>query len=254
MPEGGGDRNSNPLYAFPNMHVRHHFVPQMPLRVSALRSLGAHFNVFSIESMVDELALAAGVDPLEFRLAHMPDERARAVMSEAARRLGWEPRPRANGRSGCGMAFARYKNLAAYCCVAMEIEVERKTGVITVQRIQAAIDAGQAASPDGIRNQTEGGIIQALSWTLKESVRYDSGQRTSVDWGSYPILRFSEVPRALEVHVIDRPGEPFLGAGEAAQGPAAAALANALADAIGVRLRDMPLTPEKVKAATGVAS
>ena len=253
MPEGGGDRNSNPLYAFPDMHVRHHFVPQMPLRVSALRSLGAHFNIFSIESMVDELALAAGTDPLEFRLAHMRDDRARAVMTEVGRRFGWDHRPRGNGSRGCGLAFARYKNLAAYCCLAMEIEVERATGVITVHRIQAAIDAGQAVSPDGLRNQTEGGIIQSLSWAMHEAVRYDSSQRTSLDWASYPILRFSDLPRAIDVQVIDRPGEPFLGAGEAAQGPASAALANALADATGVRLRDMPLTPERVKAAIGLA-
>jgi CO/xanthine dehydrogenase Mo-binding subunit len=251
MPEGGGDRNANPLYDFKDMHVRHHFVPQMPLRVSALRSLGAHLNIFGIESMLDELARAAGADPLEFRLAQMRDERARAVMIEAARRFGWEQRPRGNGTRGCGLAFARYKNLAAYCCVAMEIEVERATGVITLERIQAAVDAGQAVSPDGLRNQIEGGIIQSLSWAMREAVTYDSGKRTSFDWASYPILRFSDLPRAIDVHVMNRPGEAFLGAGEAAQGPASAALANALADATGARLRDMPLTPQKVKAALG---
>jgi CO/xanthine dehydrogenase Mo-binding subunit len=235
------------------MHVVHHFVPQMPLRVSALRSLGAHFNVFSIESMVDELARAAGANPLEFRLAQMQDERARAVMIEAARRFGWNHRPRSNGSRGCGMAFARYKNLAAYCAVVMEVAVERATGVITVHRVQAAVDAGQAASPDGLRNQTEGGIIQSLSWAMREAVTYDSSRRTSTDWATYPILRFSEIPLAIDVHVMDRPGEPFLGAGEAAQGPASAALANALADATGVRLRDMPLTPEKIKSAIGAS-
>jgi CO/xanthine dehydrogenase Mo-binding subunit len=253
MPEGDGDRNANPLYVFPNMDVRYHFVPEMPLRVSALRSLGAHLNVFTIESMLDELARAAGVDPLAFRLAHMQDERARAVMIEATRRFGWEHRPKGDGRRGCGMAFARYKNIGAYCAIVMEIEVERETGAVTVHRVEAAVDAGQPASPDGIRNQAEGGILQSLSWAMFEAVTFDESKRTSFDWGSYPIMRFEDVPRAVNVHVMDRPGLPFLGAGETAQGPTSAALANAIADATGVRLRDMPLTPEKLKAAIGLA-
>lgn len=253
MPEGDGDRNANPLYVFPNMDVRYHFVPEMPLRVSALRSLGAHLNIFTIESVLDELALAGGVDPLAFRLAHMQDERARAVMIEATTRFGWAKRPRGDGRRGCGMAFARYKNIGAYCALAMEIEVERETGAITVHRVQAAVDAGQPASPDGIRNQVEGGILQSLSWATREAVTYDATRRTSFDWGSYPILRFEEVPGSVAVHVMERPGDPFLGAGETAQGPTSAALANAIADATGARLRDMPLTPAVVKAAIGLA-
>ncbi|WP_342249185.1 xanthine dehydrogenase family protein molybdopterin-binding subunit [Sphingomonas sp. OTU376] len=251
MPEGDGDRNANPLYAIPNMNVLYHFVPEMPLRVSALRSLGAHLNVFTIESMLDELARAGGVDPLAFRLAHMQDDRARAVMIEAAGRFGWSHRPAGDGRRGCGMAFARYKNIGAYCAIAMEVEVEPETGVITVHRVHAAVDAGQPASPDGIRNQVEGGIIQSLSWATREAVSFDATRRTSFDWGSYPILRFEDVPGAIDVHVMDRPGMPFLGAGETSQGPASAALANAVADATGVRLRDMPLTPEVVRAAIG---
>jgi nicotinate dehydrogenase subunit B len=252
MPEGDGDRNANPLYVFPNMNVLYHFIPEMPLRVSALRSLGAHLNIFSLESMLDELALAGGVDPLAFRLAHMEDERARAVMIEATTRFGWANRPKGDGRRGCGMAFARYKNIGAYCALAMEIEVERETGAITVHRVNAAVDAGQAASPDGVRNQVEGGIIQSLSWVMREEVTYDLSKRTSFDWGSYPILRFEEIPGAVDVHVMHRPGQPFLGAGETSQGPTSAALANALADATGARLRDMPLTPDKVKAAIGL--
>lgn len=252
MPEGDGDRNANPLYTFAHMNVLYHFVPEMPLRVSALRSLGAHLNVFSIESMLDELAREAGVDPLAFRLAHMEDRRARAVMTEATRRFGWDTRPRGDGRRGCGMAFARYKNIGAYCALAMEVEVEHETGTVAVRRVSAAVDAGQPASPDGIRNQVEGGIIQSLSWALLEEVTYDETRRTSFDWGSYPILRFDQVPGAIDVHVMDRPGQPFLGAGETAQGPASAALANAIADATGARLRDMPFTPARVKAAIGV--
>ena len=251
MPEGDGDRNANPLYVFPNMDVRYHFVPEMPLRVSALRSLGAHLNIFSLESMLDELALAGNVDPLALRLAHMQDPRARAVMQEAATRFGWNRRPRADGRRGCGMAFARYKNIGAYCAIAMEIEVERETGAVMIHRVEAAVDAGQPANPDGIRNQVEGGIIQSLSWAIHEAVTYDESKRTSFDWGTYPILRFDQVPGSVNVHVMHRPGMPFLGAGETAQGPTSAALANAIADATGVRMRDMPMTPEKLKAAIG---
>ncbi|GMM59392.1 xanthine dehydrogenase family protein molybdopterin-binding subunit [Novosphingobium pituita] len=252
MPEGDGDRNANPLYVFPNMNVLYHFVPEMPLRVSALRSLGAHLNVFTIESTLDDLARAGGVDPLAFRLAHMEDERARAVMIEAAGRFGWSHRSRPDGRRGCGMAFARYKNIGAYCAIVMEVEVERETGAIMVHRVNAAVDAGQPASPDGIRNQVEGGIIQSLSWATYEAVTFDATRRTSFDWGTYPIMRFRDVPGAIDVHVMDRPGLPFLGAGETSQGPTSAALANAVADATGVRLRDMPLTPEVVKAAIGL--
>lgn len=252
MPEGDGDRNANPLYVFPNMNVLYHFVPEMPLRVSALRSLGAHLNVFTIESVLDELATAGGVDPLAFRLAHMEDERARAVMIEAAGRFGWSYRGKPDGRRGCGMAFARYKNIGAYCAIVMEVEVERETGEIFVRRVNAAIDAGQPASPDGIRNQVEGGIIQSLSWATREAVTYDETRRTSFDWGSYPILRFRDVPGAIDVHVMQRPGMPFLGAGETSQGPTSAALANAVANATGARLRDMPLTPDAVKAAIGL--
>ncbi len=252
MPEGGGDRNSNPLYALPNMHVVHHFVPAMPLRVSALRSLGGYHNVFSIESMMDELARAAGSDPLAFRLAHMKDERARAVMAAAAEGFGWSTRKPGDGRRGCGFGFARYKNLGAYCAVAMEVDVDRETGAIAVRRVHAAVDAGEVAAPDGLRNQTEGGIIQSLSWTLREAVTHDAAKRLSFDWSGYPILGFSDAPGAVRVEIVPRPGLPFLGAGEAAQGPTAAALANAVADATGVRLRDLPLAPDTVKAAIGV--
>lgn len=251
MPEGDGSRNSNPLYSFANTHVVYHFLKDMPARVSALRSLGAHLNVFSIESMLDELAAGAGIDPLAIRLDHMKDERARDVMQAAADRFGWRERPKGNGRRGCGMAFARYKNLGAYCAVAMEVEVDRETGRTLVRRAVAAVDCGQPANPDGVRNQIEGGLVQSLSWTGHEAVRFAADRRASFDWSSYPILRFDSVPGSVEVVVMDRPGAPFLGTAEAAQGPSAAALANAIADATGVRLRDMPLGPERLKAALG---
>ena len=253
MPEGDGSRNSNPLYALPNMKVNYHFIKDMPHRVSALRSLGAHLNVFSIECMFDELAKAAGVDPLALRLAHMKDERARAVMQTAAQRFGWSSRPRGGAWRGCGMAFARYKNIGAYCAVAMEIEVEQETGRIAVRRAVAAVDSGQAVNPDGIRNQIEGAIVQSLSWTTAEQATFDAMHRTSFDWSAYPIHRFSDVPHSIEVHIVDRPGLPFLGTAEAGQGPAAAALANALADATGQRLREMPLSPQRVKGMLGAS-
>ena len=249
MPEGGGSRNANPLYALPNGKGVYHFAPGAPVRVSALRSLGAHMNIFAIESFMDELAKAAGGDPVAFRLGHLQDERARATVQAAVNRFGWVARQTGNVQRGHGFAFARYKNLAAYCAVAMEVAVDRATGAIHVSRVVAAVDAGEAVNPDGIRNQIEGGIVQSLSWTLNEAVAVEGAHRRSFDWSAYPILRFAQAPASIEVHVVDRPGQPFLGVGEAAQGPAAAALANAVADAIGVRLRDMPLTPARVKAA-----
>jgi CO/xanthine dehydrogenase Mo-binding subunit len=252
MPEGGGDRNGIPIYVFPTSRVTSHFIAAAPLRASALRSLGAHLNVFAIESAMDELARAANADPVAFRLAHLTDERARAVISLCAEQFGWAKRPPGDGRRGAGFAFARYKNLASYCAVALEVEVEHETGATRVLRAVAAIDAGDVVSPDGLKNQTEGGIVQALSWCGIEAVAFDADHRASFDWSAYPIARFRDVPGSVRVHVLNRPGTPFLGAGEAAQGPASAALANAVADATGARVRDLPLSPDRVKAAIGV--
>ncbi|HVR93104.1 MAG TPA: molybdopterin cofactor-binding domain-containing protein, partial [Casimicrobiaceae bacterium] len=255
QPEGGGDRNAVPLYDIANTRIAHHFIPKMPLRVSALRSLGAYMNIFSIESFMDELALAAKLDPVEFRLRHLKDTRAQDVIRLAAERFGWNAfaSQRDSGkRRGRGFAFARYKNLGAYAAVAMEVDVDRESGRIDVVRIVAAVDSGDVVNPDGIRNQIEGGIVQSLSWSLYESVAFDQTRITSRDWSSYPIMRFASVPQSIDVHIIDRPGAPFLGTGEAAQGPAAAALANALASAAGVRIRELPLTSKRVKAAIGV--
>jgi CO/xanthine dehydrogenase Mo-binding subunit len=230
----------------------HHFLPDMPLRVSAMRSLGAYMNVFTIESFMDELAFAAKTDPVEFRLKHLEDSRAREVIKVAAERFGWDKRGKRENWLGYGFAFARYKNLAAYCAIAIEIAIERETGRIRVKRAVSAVDSGQVVNPDGVRNQIEGAILQSSSWTLYESVTFDQTRITSVDWATYPILRFHSVPDSVEVHIVDRPGLPFLGAGEAGQGPAAAAIANAIADATGQRLRDLPLTAAKLKAAVGI--
>jgi CO/xanthine dehydrogenase Mo-binding subunit len=250
QPAGGGDRNSIPYYKLPVSQIVHHFIPQMPVRVSALRGLGAYLNVFAIESFMDEIAAATQVDPVEFRMRHLEDARARDVVRLAAERFGWREFKRSPGR-GRGFAFARYKNFAGYAAVALEVAVQRDTGRIQVLRAVAAADSGEAVNPDGIRNQIEGGIIQSLSWTLFESVTMEPARITSVDWGGYPIMRFSSVPTSVEVHLISRLGQPFLGTGESAQGPAGAALANAVADATGARLRDIPFTPQRVRAAVG---
>ncbi len=249
-PESDGNRNAKPPYKLPSARVLHHYVKPMPLRVSALRSLGAYMNVFSVESLMDELASAASADPVEFRLRYLDDPRARDVIRMTAERFGWSREKLRKGR-GRGFAYARYKNSATYVALATEVEVEHETGGIRVLRVVAATDSGQAVNPDGIRNQIEGGIIQSASWTLYEAVAYDKTRVTSRDWSSYPILRFAAVPESIDVHVIDRPGQPFLGAGEASQGPMAAAIANAVADATGVRIRDLPLTRDRVKAAIG---
>ena len=245
LPEGGGDRNAIPIYTFPNAHVVHHFIPTMPIRISAMRALGAYHNVFSIESFMDELAALAGVDPVEFRLNHLDDPRGRDVIEKAAQGFGWRKGQAASDR-GFGFAFARYKNLAAYCAIASEVEVNRETGRARLVRAVAAVDSGQVVNPDGLINQIEGAIIQSTSWTLYESVTFDATRITSIDWQTYPILRFDAVPESIEVHIINRPGKPFLGSGETGQGPAAASVANAIANA-GIRLRDLPLTRKRIK-------
>jgi len=215
-------------------------------------ALGAYLNIFAIESFVDELAAAAGADPVDFRLRHLTDERARDVIRLAADRFGWDTKAPREPDRGRGFAFARYKNLGAYCAVALNLSVEHETGQIRLGRVVAAVDSGQPINPDGIRNQIEGAMVQAASWTLYEEVRFDRRHITSTDWSGYPVLRFPAAPDSVEVHVLPRPGQPFLGTGEAGQGPMAAAIANALRDATGARVRDLPLSAERVKAAIGV--
>ncbi|MFL9855890.1 molybdopterin-dependent oxidoreductase [Paraburkholderia madseniana] len=246
QPEGGGDRNAIPLYAFPNMHVMNNFSPTMPLQTSAMRSLGAHMNVFTIETFMDELAAAAGADPVAFRLKHMQDPRARDVIRLAAEKFGWPRAPR-KANHGVGFAFGKYKNLMSYVAMAVEISVVPETGQVILEHAEVAVDAGQIVSPDGIRNQIEGGLIQSTSWTLYEQLQFDTARIRSFDWSSYPILRYSAVPRGLNVHLINRPGLPFLGAAEASMGPTAGALGNALFDATGKRLRDMPLGGDNLR-------
>jgi CO/xanthine dehydrogenase Mo-binding subunit len=248
MSGGGGmARNAEVIYALPNQKVVAHRVDELPLRASTLRALGAYANVFAGESFIDELALACGADPLEYRLRHMQDPRARAVIELAAQKAGWVPHAQSDGTRGRGIAFAQYKNGYGYIAIVAEVALEPE---FRVTRMVAAVDVGLAINPDGILNQTEGGILQALSWTLKEQVDFDRERILSRDWETYPVLTFSEVPQ-VEVHLIDRRDAEPLGAGETPTGPTAAAVGNALAHALGVRVRDLPLTRERIIAALG---
>jgi nicotinate dehydrogenase subunit B len=249
QPEGGADRNAIPLYSVPNIKVINHFLPDMPLRGSSMRALGSHLNVLAIESTMDELARASGQDVVAFRLRHLDDPRARAVVQLAASRFGWTSRFEGPAGSGRGFAFSRYKNLEAWLAIAVEIAIEQGTGRVLVKRMVAAVDTGQVINPDGVRNQVEGGMLQALSWTLFEKVTFDRTRVTSIDWSAYPILRFADVPDSVEVHIVDRPGDAFFGVAEAVHGPAGAALANAIRDAVGLRLYDPPFTSSKINEA-----
>ena len=242
---GGADRNSVPLYDFAQWRAVSHRTLTMPIRTSSLRSLGAHCNVFAAESFLDEIASHLGVDPLDFRLRHLTDPRARAVLEAAARMANWTNRKVVNAGAegrGMGLAFAKYKNTGAYCAVVAQLDASHE---IRVNKLWIAVDVGRVVNSDGVHNQIEGGAIQTVSWVLKEAVQFDRTRILSNSWENYPILRFSEVPE-VAVHIINRPDQPSVGAGEATHGPVAAAIANALADALGVRARHMPLSMDNV--------
>lgn len=244
QPEGGGDRNALPLYDIPNARVVNHFLPVTPLRTSAMRSLGAHLNITAIESTIDQLAALAHADPVRFRLDHLrTSPRAQAVVARAAAMFGWRADAARLSRRGRGFAFGQYKNLMAHVAIAVDVLFDPDRNTVRILNVVCAADCGQVVNPDGARNQLEGAIIQSASWTLQEQLRYGPDGIASADWSSYPILRFSGVPERIEVALIDQPGQPFLGVAEAAQGPMAAALANALAQATGVRRHDLPLLP-----------
>ena len=265
---GGSTRNSIPLYDFAAKQIVLHNY-KGPLRTSALRSLGAYANIFALESFIDELAIKAGKDPVDFRLSHLKDERAKEVINVLAKKVAWKERnvmsninqkvnekpqtknnkPKTTNNkpsSALGFAFAQYKNEAAYFAVVAEVYVDRAQKTFRVTKLTGCIEAGQTINKDGIKNQTSGGMIQSASWTLLEQVQYNAEGIQSSGWDTYPILRFSDVPDT-EVIVIDRPQEEPLGAGEAAQGPTAAAIANAIYAATGNRLRELPLTADKIK-------
>src|SRR6202008_1535358 len=196
----------------------------------------------------DEIAAERGEDPVAFRLRHLKDERARDVIRAAAKRAGWKPAAKAG--TGYGIGFSRYKNTGAYCAAVAEIEGDED---IRVKRLTLAVDVGEAINPDGVINQIEGGAIQATSWVLKERVRFDHQRITSTSWSGYPGLAFSEVPD-IEVELIQRSEIDPVGAGEAAHGPVTAAIANAVFDALGLRIRNLPITRERLIAAMELAS
>ncbi len=249
LPAGGAARNAIPLYDLPRCDVDVALVADTGLRTSAIRSLGAHGNVFAIESFMDEIALTLDVDPAAFRLDHLSDPRARAVLERLVTAGGWRHAATLSGDRGAGLAIARYKNSGAWCAVMVEIELRER---ILPRSIHAVVDCGRVINPDAARNQIEGGILQSLSWTLFEAVRWQADQVRTQGWDGYPILGFDDTPE-VQVEFMHREDEPSLGVGECATGPAAAALANALARALGIRVRDMPLDPERIRAAIDAA-
>jgi CO/xanthine dehydrogenase Mo-binding subunit len=237
----GSTRNAVPGYDIADRLIVRHRLLSMPVRTSSLRSLGAFLNVFAIESFMDELAAATGTDPVRFRLAHLTDPRARRVIEQAAALAGWQTRSRQDG-VGFGLGYARYKGGAGYCAAVARVEADTD---VRVSRLWLAVDVGRVINPDGVVNQVEGGALQSASWAVREQVSFDRARVTSVNWDTYPILRFTEMPQ-VEVKIVAAPDERETGAGEVAQGPVAGAIGNAVADAVGVRVRDLPLTREQV--------
>ena len=250
----GAERNAPTNYAFPVQHVTVHYLPDSLLRASSFRSLGGAENTFANESFMDELAAAAGIDALEYRLRYLTEPREREVLEAAARKADWEARlsPRKDMpqvAEGRGVAFARYENDQAIVACIAEVQVERASGIIRVKRIIVAHDCGLIINPDGVKNQIEGNVIQSLSRALKEEVKFNEMRITTTDWETYPILTFSEAPK-IEIVLINRPDQPAVGAGEPSTVTTAAAVANAIFDATGIRLRQIPFTPERVLASS----
>jgi CO/xanthine dehydrogenase Mo-binding subunit len=251
LPPGAGTRNGEPLYDFPAKRIVHHLIPETPVRTSSLRGLGATLNVFAIECSMDELAERVAADPVAYRLSVITDPRARAVIERVAQMAAWQKGLPSGTARGRGIGFARYKNMAAYAAVVAEVEVDQ---AVRVRRVWCAADAGLVINPDGAINQLEGGIVQGISWALKEGVRLDENGISSRDWEGYPVLRFSEVPE-IAVELIDPTTDrPPLGVGEASGGPTVAAIGNAVARALGARIRELPITPERVLRALDHAS
>jgi CO/xanthine dehydrogenase Mo-binding subunit len=242
---GGATRNAEPLYDIPAKRIVHHLVTEPPVRTSALRGLGAMPNIFALECCIDELAERAGFDPVAYRLSITTEPRARAVIEKAAAMANWKADASGGTGIGRGIAFARYKNRAAYAAVVVELEVDEE---ISLRHVWCACDAGLVINPDGVLNQIEGGIIQSASWVLKEQVRFDNTANAGIasfDWETYPVLKFSEVPE-IDIALINTKDEVPLGVGEVTAGPTAAAIGNAISHALGARIRDLPLTRERI--------
>jgi CO/xanthine dehydrogenase Mo-binding subunit len=240
---GGGDRNAIPLYDLPNYKVVYNRLLEMPIRTSAIRALGGYANVWAIESFMDELALSTQQDPVAFRLKHLSDTRARAVIQKAVEQAPWwHDHSQDEEGVGRGFAYARYKNTGAWCAVAVRIMAGTS---VRVTDISVAADVGLVINPDGVKSQLEGGAVQSCSWTLKEELMFTNEALTTSSWEDYPILKFSESP-AVTVALIHQPNEPSVGAGEATQGPTAAAIGNAVYNALGIRVRKLPLNMDNI--------
>ncbi|MCS6932097.1 MAG: molybdopterin-dependent oxidoreductase [Acetobacteraceae bacterium] len=256
LPNGASARNAVPIYAVPGQRVTTHFHTDMPVRTSALRTLGGYFNAVAADMFLDECAALAGQDPVSYRLRHLRDPRLVAVLRRAVEISGWQPRPVMLGRPrvqgtqlvGTGVGLSKYKNSDCHVAVVARVAVDVPTGEVRVLGIWSATEAGRAVNPDGILNQIDGGIVQSISWTLMEEGRWDARRMTSEDYAAYPIIDFSRTPPIRSV-LIDRPELPSLGVGEGSQAPAGAAIANAILDATGRHVPEIPFTPERVLAA-----
>jgi CO/xanthine dehydrogenase Mo-binding subunit len=252
---GSLDENLDPPYTSPNATVVIHRLKDSPLRPGHVRAPGKVANCWAVESLIDDIASAVGEDPVQYRLKRLTDPRAIAVVKRTAEMLDWQPRPQPIAKTGVkgklagrGFSYVRYRGNEVYLAMAMQVTVDSATGKVAVERVVCAHDCGLVVNPDALKNQIEGSIVQSLSKMLLEEVKFDRSRVTSVDWASYPVIRFPDVP-AIEIALIDRPDQPLMGAGEASLAPVGGALANAVFDATGVRLTTVPFTPARLKAA-----
>jgi CO/xanthine dehydrogenase Mo-binding subunit len=248
MPDGrrfsGGLLNAIPSYQIAATRTVEHVIDPPPIRTSSLRSLGGAPNTFAGESFIDELAEAAGQDPLAYRLAMLGDARGRAVLTRLGELCGWAGRLEAGTGAGLGLAYDRHRGMGAYVACAAELAVDVE---VRLTRLWCVCDGGLIINPDGARNQIEGGMIMAASWALKEQVKLSGAGISSLTWEDYPILRFSEVP-PVEIELLNTAAPRPFGLGEVSQGPVMAAIGNAVAHALGARIRDLPMTRERIAA------
>jgi CO/xanthine dehydrogenase Mo-binding subunit len=236
-------------YGFPNVTTTAHRLESTPLRPAWIRSPGRLQNTFANESFLDEIAAATGADPLDIRLNHLTDARGKELLERLAGLSKWRERPQPDRNAdivtGRGLAYVKYELVRTYVGVVAEVDVNRKTGALAAKRFYVAHDCGQIINPDGLRNQIEGCIVQTVSRTLIERVTFDRSMVTSLDWASYPILTFPEIPEVV-IDLIDRPEEVPWGGGEPACAVVPSAIAGAVFEATGARLRSVPFTPDKV--------